>query len=259
MKRAVVSVIIGVILIISIGGFAVAQTSANSNASGYLVNINGQSTGPYDTNGLKQLIIQGQMTKNSLVWKEGMSNWIIAGAVQELEPLFSSMTPPPLASTQGPPPASQAPAQSAGQSNVFGTDNYENFSSGQRWGTFWINWLVPGVGSFAIMHDGRGGATNMILGFSGYACILIGAIMVTSAVDYNTAEVNNGAMTGGAVFYVIGAGLSVATFIHNIVRSATYDRPHSEISLIDPDAWQVAMVPGKDGSGALALAYTIRY
>jgi hypothetical protein len=58
--------------------------------SGYFVVVNGLQTGPYDTSSLRALISQKQLTKNSLVWKEGMLNWIVAGAVEELAPLFST-------------------------------------------------------------------------------------------------------------------------------------------------------------------------
>jgi hypothetical protein len=64
------------------------------NISGYFVVVNGLQTGPYDESGLRILISQKQLTKNSLVWKEGMSSWIIAGAVEELTPLFSTPASP---------------------------------------------------------------------------------------------------------------------------------------------------------------------
>jgi len=62
---------------------------AEPDISGYFVVVNGLQTGPYDAAGLRALISQKQLTKNSLVWKEGMPNWMIAGAVEELTPLFS--------------------------------------------------------------------------------------------------------------------------------------------------------------------------
>jgi hypothetical protein len=64
------------------------------NISGYFVVVNGLQTGPYDESGLRILISQKQLTKDSLVWKEGMSNWIVAGAVEELTPLFSTPASP---------------------------------------------------------------------------------------------------------------------------------------------------------------------
>ena len=35
------------------------------------------------------------ITKDTLVWKQGMANWELAGNVQELAPLFGAVPPPP--------------------------------------------------------------------------------------------------------------------------------------------------------------------
>ena len=56
--------------------------------------INGQQAGPYDMNILKQMASQNQLTKETLVWREGMSNWLAAGQVPELSSVFSSVPPP---------------------------------------------------------------------------------------------------------------------------------------------------------------------
>jgi membrane protease subunit (stomatin/prohibitin family) len=57
--------------------------------------INGQQAGPYNLNTLKQMAMQNQLTKEFLVWREGMESWTAAGKVQELSSLFRS-TPPPI-------------------------------------------------------------------------------------------------------------------------------------------------------------------
>ncbi len=56
--------------------------------------INGQQAGPYDMDTLKQLITQNQLTKDTLVWREGMANWLAAGELTELNSLFGSVPPP---------------------------------------------------------------------------------------------------------------------------------------------------------------------
>lgn len=60
----------------------------------YHVAINGQATGPYDINTLTQMAASGQLTENSLVWKQGMPNWIRAVLLDELKVLFANTTPP---------------------------------------------------------------------------------------------------------------------------------------------------------------------
>ena len=60
----------------------------------YNVAVNGQATGPFDINILKQMAIAGQFKPNSLVWKPGMENWLRADAVDDLKGLFNNVMPP---------------------------------------------------------------------------------------------------------------------------------------------------------------------
>jgi membrane protease subunit (stomatin/prohibitin family) len=61
----------------------------------YNIAVNGQTTGPFTMEQLAQMAQSGQLTDKSMVWKAGMANWAVAGAVQELAPLFSNRMPPP--------------------------------------------------------------------------------------------------------------------------------------------------------------------
>lgn len=63
--------------------------------STYYVAINGQATGPFNVATLKQMLNQGQFSSESLVWKEGMTNWMMANQVDELKSLFVSIPPIP--------------------------------------------------------------------------------------------------------------------------------------------------------------------
>ena len=40
------------------------------------------------------MVQNGQLTRNTYVWKQGMANWDMAGNVQELATLFGADTPP---------------------------------------------------------------------------------------------------------------------------------------------------------------------
>ena len=60
----------------------------------YHVAVNGQATGPFDISVLAQMIVAGQLTADSLVWKNGMVQWAKAGTVDELKNLFSNVMPP---------------------------------------------------------------------------------------------------------------------------------------------------------------------
>ncbi len=61
----------------------------------YFVSVNGQQSGPFGGDQLQQLIVQGQLNKQTYVWKTGMANWVAAGDVAELAPLFGAVPPPP--------------------------------------------------------------------------------------------------------------------------------------------------------------------
>lgn len=66
----------------------------------YMLAVNGQQTGPFNMQQLQQMVQSGHLTKVTYVWKQGMTQWELAGNVPELSPLFTSTCPPP------PPPSS---------------------------------------------------------------------------------------------------------------------------------------------------------
>ena len=61
----------------------------------YHVAINGQVAGPFDMTALTQMAANGQLTGDSLVWKNGMVHWEKAITIDELKGLFSTMPPIP--------------------------------------------------------------------------------------------------------------------------------------------------------------------
>ncbi|MBN2445784.1 MAG: SPFH domain-containing protein [Phycisphaerae bacterium] len=63
-------------------------------AAAFFVAINNQQSGPFDHNALQQYAASGQLTRETLVWKQGMPNWIPAGQVPDLQSLFASAPPP---------------------------------------------------------------------------------------------------------------------------------------------------------------------
>jgi membrane protease subunit (stomatin/prohibitin family) len=90
-------------------GFAMANQMANMNNQNnqqqntppplpttvhYFVAVNGAQTGPFDMNALSQMTKTGGLTRESMVWKNGMSNWAVASQVPELSNIFNSIPPP---------------------------------------------------------------------------------------------------------------------------------------------------------------------
>lgn len=57
--------------------------------------INGQQAGPFDAATLKQQITSGAVTRDTLVWSEGMADWTAASDVAAVSQLFGA-TPPPI-------------------------------------------------------------------------------------------------------------------------------------------------------------------
>ena len=61
----------------------------------YHLAVNGQAAGPYDLSVLRQMATSGQFTADSLVWRAGMSEWVLAKTVAELNALFVNIPPIP--------------------------------------------------------------------------------------------------------------------------------------------------------------------
>jgi membrane protease subunit (stomatin/prohibitin family) len=80
------------------------QTNQNQNSNAgpppipgvaqYFVAVNGQQQGPYSLNVLQQMIQQNNVTKDSLIWKQGMAAWTKAADVAEVNAFFGAVPPP---------------------------------------------------------------------------------------------------------------------------------------------------------------------
>lgn len=71
------------------------QSSPPPPNSQYFIALSGQQSGPYSLLQLQQMVQNGSLTKNHHVWKQGMSEWLLATEEQEVAKLFSSVPPPP--------------------------------------------------------------------------------------------------------------------------------------------------------------------
>jgi membrane protease subunit (stomatin/prohibitin family) len=75
------------------GGVATAPPPL-PGAAAFYVAIGGQQRGPLDANNLQSLAADGTLTRDTLVWKQGMPSWAKAGEVGDLAPLFEQGPPP---------------------------------------------------------------------------------------------------------------------------------------------------------------------
>jgi len=134
-------------------------------------------------------------------------------------------------------------------------DSYEDFSTGQRWGTWALNSLVPGLGSYIIMKDYRGGTFQLVTGLVGYGLIIGGSIVETTSIRR---DFQPGMITG---WILLGSGGLSWTIngIYNIFRSAFYHKPRPKTaSLSDPEAWNIVFFPVEKSIG-VHLSYTMRF
>lgn len=61
----------------------------------FFIYVNNKQEGPFNLEQIRTFIQNGQLIKETLIWKEGMSQWDKAGNVSELNRLFDAVTPPP--------------------------------------------------------------------------------------------------------------------------------------------------------------------
>lgn len=61
----------------------------------YHIAVNGKTEGPYDKIRIKQLINEGVIGSDSLVWKDGMPDWKKISEIDELNDILSSLPPIP--------------------------------------------------------------------------------------------------------------------------------------------------------------------
>ena len=63
-------------------------------AASYFIAVNGQQQGPFDANTLAVKAREGVFTRTTLVWKQGMPNWLPAEQVADLAAAFAAVPPP---------------------------------------------------------------------------------------------------------------------------------------------------------------------
>ncbi len=82
----------------NMGGMAAAGAQAAPpslpGAALFHIAVGQSQSGPFDMGVLQQQAASGQFTRNTLVWKNGMAQWVKAGDVPELASLFANVPPP---------------------------------------------------------------------------------------------------------------------------------------------------------------------
>ena len=60
----------------------------------YFVAVNGEKTGPFELDSIKQKITSGEIKPDSLVWHQPLAEWVAAQTVADIAPFFAMMPPP---------------------------------------------------------------------------------------------------------------------------------------------------------------------
>jgi hypothetical protein len=149
------------------------------------------------------------------------------------------------------------------------SDDYEDFSVGQRWATFGLNYLMPGLGSLFIMKDKVGGTIQLVMYGIELGAFLGGYITMLDSMMrpvYTYEDGERVANIDGQKFYIgiyvmVGSGvIGTANMIYNAVRSANYHKPKPKIAaIIDPAAWNLTVIPSNNGFEQVSLSYKIRF
>lgn len=60
----------------------------------FYIGVSGQQQGPFDMPALQGKVRDGALTRGTLVWRQGMSSWVAAETIPELQTLFAAVPPP---------------------------------------------------------------------------------------------------------------------------------------------------------------------
>jgi TolB-like protein len=133
------------------------------------------------------------------------------------------------------------------------TPVYSDFTQGQRWGTGALNMFIPGFGSYLIMRDIAGGSIHLGLMAIGGVCAYLGVTDARFTVNSQTYSLMLPGLFAGSAFLLGGT-------IFNITRSAFYHKPFPKTaSLISPETWNIAILPGTDGIEGVSFSWTLRF
>jgi hypothetical protein len=130
----------------------------------------------------------------------------------------------------------------------------ENFSTGQRWGTWFLNTVFPGLGSAVVMNDYVGMGIQM--GLTGLGIIVV--LNWTEEVCYGWSsyggdyDCRQGPTSAAFGSFLILLGSSA---IYNIIRSYSYNEPPNNHASNNHNGFNLAVMPNRHGEVMPYLLY----
>jgi len=152
--------------------------------------------------------------------------------------------------------------------------NWQLFTPGQRFGTWGLNWFIPGIGSLAIMKDWGGAITQWVLLGGGIALMANGYDEVkeyyTNTYRYYDSRTGTYRTRTDTLstYYTnepnsllyIGVGCLVGNFVFNIVRSITYDKKiPKNTAYLETPSLNLAVLPDRDGNIKGYMVYNMEF
>jgi uncharacterized RDD family membrane protein YckC len=83
-------------------------------AEEWYVGSNGQQSGPFTLQQLRQMAASGQLSKTDLIWKQGLASWVACSSVKGLFPAVADFSPTllrPAPRPTAPPPRGPVPSE----------------------------------------------------------------------------------------------------------------------------------------------------
>jgi hypothetical protein len=146
---------------------------------------------------------------------------------------------------------------------------YTNFTGTERFGTWAINWLLPGVGSAAIMKDWGGATTQWVLFGGGILCMVNGfstyeepyySYSYSYPYGYTETIAGYNTYTEPNALFNVGFGMLVSNFTFNIIRSITYKKKMPKnMALLENSDLNVVVLPDKDGNIKGYMLYSMGF
>lgn len=165
MKKAALFVLLFVL------GIGASAQDNKTQAILFKVMLNGQEQGPYNLAQLKPMIQNGQLSRNTMVWQQGMSGWSEAELVPEINELFKAVPSAQVSSS-----ADTIKSMTEKQVKVKNAYYYKKKSIKNM--SFGAGELVIGVLFIGISATGSSSISNTGIMVIGGAAATLGAVML---------------------------------------------------------------------------------
>jgi len=126
----------------------------------------------------------------------------------------------------------------------------DNFSTGQRWGTWFLNTIFPGLGSAMVMDDYVGMGIQMALTGTG----IVSSVQVHKECEYKSDGYEHCDVKNDE-FLAIGIGLIGISAIYNIIRSYSYNEPPNNHASNNHNGFNLAVLPNRHGEVMPYMTY----